>query len=503
MAWRVVILGSGEGLALQSSQCEVVARCAEPGALLEQLGREWPDAVLVVEQEAPALAAVLGELRAAQVPVVVVTGNAAPTSTLRWLRLGASDVRTPLTATSDLDRVPSPSAPLIERARAWAARERLTGEFRVLPNTPLEGVAVFVDGRLERASFCGLEADSALAEMLAMEDTEPAFSRTPEPPPPSKPQYAPRVLVVEDDPDIRALLTKLIARDGYRVLEAADGLEGFDLIRREPLDLVVADLDMPRLDGWGLLRLLRDELTTRELPVVLLSAHDDAVATLKAARAGARAYLKKTGRSRDLLDALALLTAPRQRAWSSLSSRRETSVEVAALGPAWVLGTLAELDVRGRLELEDALGRYEVTLCNGRLLDAVAQTGSLRVTGTTALEAVLCSTGRGRFVFTEVSPREDAPWLFEVLQHVNRQLALAAAQRAREASSAPGRLRVDGELALLYSRVASPRELKLLDGLNRRPASLDELATLTGLPADDVTRMLTEFLRRGVVAEHR
>lgn len=500
---QVVVFGSDGGLEAQLEHSARVISCDERSELFEQVARHRPDVVLFAAHEPASLSGVMSGLQVHRVPVVVVAPDTSPPTVMRWLRLGASDVRTPLTATQDLERLPDPRASLLARALAWAAREGLTGELRVLPNTPLEGLAFFRDGLLQRASFCWLEAEAALAEMLAMEDAELTFSSTPVTSASMRRPYAPKVLVVEDDPAIRTLLAKLIAREGYRVLEAADGLEGFELIARERLDLVVTDLDMPRLDGWGLLRALRDELTTRELPVVLLSAHEDAVATLKAARAGARAYLRKTGRTRELLDAISLLTAPRQRAWTALRSGLETPVELVSLGSSWVLETLAELDVRGRLELEDALGRYEVTLRDGRLQGAVAQTGSLRVTGAPALEAVLCSSGRGRFVFAEVTADPGAPWLFDVLQRVSRGLSLQAADRAREVSRSPRRLRIDDELALLYSRVATTRELRLLDGLKHRPASLEELATLTELPAPDVTRMVGELLRRGVIAEHR
>jgi DNA-binding response OmpR family regulator len=308
---------------------------------------------------------------------------------------------------------------------------------------------------------------------------------------------------VEDDEAVRRLLARRIERAGYRVFEASDGLQGFTVAQRERLDVVVSDLEMPHLDGWGLLRVLRDDPASHALPVVLLSAHDDSIDTLKAARAGARAYLKKNGHARELLAALSLLTEARQRVWAALEVRADTSVELPAVGAAWLLETVAELDLSGRLELEDHLGRYEVTLAAGHLVSASAQVGSLRVEGAMALEAVVTSRARGRFFFLELVAGAAAPWLFDVLAQVNQQLSLAAARRTAEVASAPRRLRINDELASLYGRVASPRELRVIDGLRLGPASLEELATLAATPPHDVSRLVSELVRRGVVTEDR
>lgn len=175
---------------------------------------------------------------------------------------------------------------------------------------------------------------------------------------------------------------------------------------------------------------------------------------------------------------------------------------VRALGAVWLLETLGELDLSGRLELEDALGRYEVVVDRGRLLRAVAQTGSLRVEGHSALEAVVTSSARGRFVRTEARDgSSDAPWIFDGLAEVTRGLSLEAARRATDAVDAPRALEIVDELARLYAPVATPRELHVLDGLRRTPASLEELATFTTTPPADVRRILGELLRRGVVRE--
>ncbi len=79
-----------------------------------------------------------------------------------------------------------------------------------------------------------------------------------------------QILVVDDEPVIRDVLCALFETEGYRVRTAADGLAALDMLADEPPDLVIADIIMPRLDGWGLLKSLHERYPG--IPVILLSA---------------------------------------------------------------------------------------------------------------------------------------------------------------------------------------------------------------------------------------
>ncbi|MBA3451368.1 MAG: response regulator [Chloroflexia bacterium] len=79
-----------------------------------------------------------------------------------------------------------------------------------------------------------------------------------------------QILVVDDEPVIRDVLSTLFETEGYGVRCAADGLAAMELVADEPPDLVIADIIMPRLDGWGLLASLRERYPG--IPVILLSA---------------------------------------------------------------------------------------------------------------------------------------------------------------------------------------------------------------------------------------
>ena len=82
------------------------------------------------------------------------------------------------------------------------------------------------------------------------------------------------VLVVDDDETLRRLVVETLARDGRELREAADGLAALGMIAARAPDVLVLDLAMPGLDGFGVLERLRERPETRALPVVILTARD-------------------------------------------------------------------------------------------------------------------------------------------------------------------------------------------------------------------------------------
>jgi CheY-like chemotaxis protein len=80
------------------------------------------------------------------------------------------------------------------------------------------------------------------------------------------------VLVAEDEPAILEMLAAVLGDEGHRVVVAADGLAALEVLAREVPDLVLTDAMMPRLDGLGLVRRMREDPRTAGIPVVVLSA---------------------------------------------------------------------------------------------------------------------------------------------------------------------------------------------------------------------------------------
>lgn len=111
----------------------------------------------------------------------------------------------------------------------------------------------------------------------------------------------PRILVADDNADMRAYLRHLLQASGYRVAVATDGEAALAAALAEPPDLVLTDVMMPRLDGFGLLRALRADRRTREVPVLLVSARAGEEAEVEGLEAGADDYLVKPFAARELL----------------------------------------------------------------------------------------------------------------------------------------------------------------------------------------------------------
>ena len=80
------------------------------------------------------------------------------------------------------------------------------------------------------------------------------------------------LLIVEDDPDILKLLDTTLKFSGYRVITARNGTEGLEAIKRERPAIVIADIMMPKLDGFGLVHRVRINPETRDIPVVFITA---------------------------------------------------------------------------------------------------------------------------------------------------------------------------------------------------------------------------------------
>lgn len=110
-----------------------------------------------------------------------------------------------------------------------------------------------------------------------------------------------RVLIADDNADMRDYLSRLLRSDGYQVETVADGYEALDAIRAGMPDIVVSDVMMPRLDGLGLVAALRADRRTAAVPVLLLSARAGQEESISGLRAGADDYLVKPFAAAELL----------------------------------------------------------------------------------------------------------------------------------------------------------------------------------------------------------
>ena len=113
-----------------------------------------------------------------------------------------------------------------------------------------------------------------------------------------------RIVVVDDDDLIRLTVTRVLRARGHEVLEAVNGLDGFNLIQRCEPALVISDVNMPGEDGFSMLERLRAQENTRTLPVVMLTSLDDRGSFRRGMTLGADDYLPKPFSRDELLAAV-------------------------------------------------------------------------------------------------------------------------------------------------------------------------------------------------------
>ncbi|MGH7821770.1 MAG: response regulator, partial [Candidatus Binatia bacterium] len=122
------------------------------------------------------------------------------------------------------------------------------------------------------------------------------------------PEARKRLLLVDDSVTTRSLEKSILEAAGYEVVVAADGAEAWRLIQEKGVDLVVADVEMPRMDGFALTEAIRASKRVGDLPVVLVTALESDKDKARGLEVGADAYLLKSAfDQRQLLETIAQL----------------------------------------------------------------------------------------------------------------------------------------------------------------------------------------------------
>ncbi|MGQ4646255.1 response regulator [Lyngbya aestuarii] len=112
------------------------------------------------------------------------------------------------------------------------------------------------------------------------------------------------ILIIEDDELFRSMLFGLLEMEDFNVISAADGSNGLILAKQLQPDLVISDINLPYLNGLGVLNKLRNDLTTAHLPFMFLTSKSDQETRSLAMKLGANAYLTKPVHLSNLLEAI-------------------------------------------------------------------------------------------------------------------------------------------------------------------------------------------------------
>jgi DNA-binding response OmpR family regulator len=119
-----------------------------------------------------------------------------------------------------------------------------------------------------------------------------------------------KILVIDDEPDVLQMLKVVLSSKGHTVVEATSGMEGLMYAHEERPDLVLLDIMMEEMDGWEVLKLLKMEEDTRDIPVVMVSARVEPRDKIRGLQEGAVDYVTKPFSVREVLETIRLILEP-------------------------------------------------------------------------------------------------------------------------------------------------------------------------------------------------
>ena len=170
-----------------------------------------------------------------------------------------------------------------------------------------------------------------------------------------------RVLLADDNADLRGYIARLLGERGYLVEAVDDGLAALDSVRERRPDVLVTDVMMPRLDGFGLLAAIRADTALRDLPVIMLSARAGEEARIEGLSAGADDYLIKPFSARELLARIAATIGMATLRREAAEAIRATEARAAAILEGMAEGYL-QLDPDLRVVLTNAEAQRQALL---------------------------------------------------------------------------------------------------------------------------------------------
>jgi len=428
-------------------------------------------------------------------------------------------------------------------------RTRRSGVLVTNARTPNEARASFIYGKLDKASFLGAHGPDAVNAMLkqpqvrwsftevagshsegagvvievgdtvtgetpiaevmvgqVVADDEPLGFEMPahkaEPAPPAPQGMATQLLLVDDDPAILKMFSTLFTKHGFAVTTATDGNEGFEAALQHSFDAVLADLNMPHLDGWGMLRSLREDFRTRELPIAFLSAHDDYRESLRALDAGAQAYLSKGTKLDVIVGQVIKLLEPRRTLLAMLEMGQTQEIAIHTVGPQWLLRLIAQRQLSGVVTCRDGWAAYQLGFNQGVCLHAAAVAGKYTAEGERAFNAFIASrAGEGSLVIGEPPPLPQNLYLATEVLIERACTALNDNERRMRESLMVSATQIDVnvELYAVYRAVGPKQWLEAARMIcEDKTPPRDVIARLDISPLE-IEECMKDLIRRGVV----
>ncbi|NCD68845.1 response regulator [Mucilaginibacter agri] len=326
------------------------------------------------------------------------------------------------------------------------------------------------------------------------------------------------ILIIEDNNDIREGTAEILELTGYRVLQADNGKAGVEMALHHKPDLILCDIMMPELDGYGVLYMLSKNPETDSIPFIFLTAKAERVDFRKGMEMGADDYLTKPFDDVELLNAIESRFSKQQKQeayYSKALQNIESLVAGAANGKAELQALIAGRKIR-QIKKKQVLyydgdtpqGIYLV-LSGGIKTIKLAEDGRELTTGlyqtddylgvnAILLDEPFAETAEALEDATVcLLPRDAVIELLNRYPDIGQQFLKVLSNNLKnreeqliEMAYNSVRKRLAGVLVRLSKQVADPFQFKI---------SRDELATMAGMATETVSRTLTDFKEEGLI----
>jgi two-component system chemotaxis response regulator CheY len=117
------------------------------------------------------------------------------------------------------------------------------------------------------------------------------------------------ILTVDDSRTMRDMLRMALAEAGFNVLQAVDGVDGLEVLQTSTPDVIVTDINMPKMDGFGLIEAVRKDNRYRKVPILVLTTESDSAKKMRAKEAGATGWIVKPFEPTKLIAAIRRVAA--------------------------------------------------------------------------------------------------------------------------------------------------------------------------------------------------
>ncbi|MEM7136607.1 MAG: response regulator [Myxococcota bacterium] len=310
-----------------------------------------------------------------------------------------------------------------------------------------------------------------------------------------------RVLLADDDSQVRWFYVGVLREAGARVLEARDGRHALALARESPPELILADIVMPRLDGIGLCAAVRREPRLDGIPIVMLSWRDDFLDRMRELGVEAQDYLRKELPAEQFLVRVGAVLEPLRQLEGALRTEGEARGDLADIGLSRLLRAVNKTRPDANVVLQDPWSLFELAFRDGRLVAVSRTTVDGRVFEGAPVLKTLAGMNRGRFVVARsADPIGDAGGPFdEALEAAMQRLGSLIGALAE---SGAAELDFDDDALETFLR-HSPSGVRDVVQRLRESERVDQAASRFGGSRAELDALLRTLARQGAVVAVR